>query len=209
MAERIPQSVAYLVLFKAYLSSDHATEATGKTIAITISKNGGAFGNPAAGATNATEISSGWYKVALGTGDTDTLGPLAIRGAVSGIDDVAIALMVVSANNAGFAALPDWDFIAKIANSGVELIVASGATTTSIPTSSFKIANAQATNIVADQFKGGTIFFSWNTTTPGLRGCKRAITASAASSPSPDTPPTLTVDTLPATPVSGDTAQII
>ena len=53
-AERIPQSVAIRVTFKAYLASDHATPATGKTIAITISKNGAAFGNPSAGATNAT-----------------------------------------------------------------------------------------------------------------------------------------------------------
>ncbi|MGA4923214.1 hypothetical protein, partial [Bacillus subtilis] len=83
------------------------TEATGKTIAITISKNGGAFGNPAAGATNATEISSGWYTVPLGTGDTGTLGPLAIRGAVALIDDVGMWFQVVKATNGGMTALPD------------------------------------------------------------------------------------------------------
>jgi hypothetical protein len=76
MTERIPQSTAKTVYFKAYLSSDHVTEATGKTIAITISKNKGAFGNPNAGATNATEISSGWYNVDLSTTDTGTLGPV-------------------------------------------------------------------------------------------------------------------------------------
>jgi len=96
MTERIPQSTSKLVVFKAYLASDHATEATGKTIAITISKNGGAFGNPNAGATNATEISSGWYKVTLDTTDTNTLGPVAVRGAVATIDDVGILLEVVS-----------------------------------------------------------------------------------------------------------------
>lgn len=105
MTERIPQSTTKLVLFKAYLSSDHVTEATGKTIAITISKNGGAFGNPNAGATNATEISSGWYKVSLDTTDTGTLGPLAVRGAVATIDDVGILIEVVSATSGGYTNL--------------------------------------------------------------------------------------------------------
>ncbi len=107
MTERIPQSTSKVVLFKAYLSSDHVSEATSKTIAITISKNGGAFGNPNAGATNATEVSSGWYKVTLDTTDTGTTGPLAVRGAVSSIDDVGILLEVVKATNGGYTALPD------------------------------------------------------------------------------------------------------
>lgn len=94
-------------MFKAYLASDHVSEATGKTIAITISKNGGAFGNPNAGATNATEISSGWYKVTLDTTDTNTVGPLAVRGAVATIDDVGVLLSVVKATNGGYTALPD------------------------------------------------------------------------------------------------------
>jgi hypothetical protein len=105
MTERIPQSTAKTVVFKAYLSSDHVSEATSKTIAITISKNGGAFGNPNAGATNATEISSGWYKVALDTTDTGTLGPLAIRGAVATIDDVGVLIEVVSATTGGYTNL--------------------------------------------------------------------------------------------------------
>lgn len=105
MTERIPQSTSKLIMFKAYLSSDHVTEATGKTIAITISKNGGAFGNPNAGATNATEVSSGWYKVTLDATDTNTLGPLAIRGAVASIDDVGVLLEVVSATSGGYTNL--------------------------------------------------------------------------------------------------------
>jgi hypothetical protein len=87
-------STSLLVVFKAYLASDHVSAATGKTIAITISKNGGAFGNPNAGATNATEISSGWYKVTLDTTDTGTAGPLAVRGAVATVDDVGVAYYV-------------------------------------------------------------------------------------------------------------------
>lgn len=101
----IPQSTSFVLVFKAYLSSDHVTEATGKTIAITISKAGGAFGNPNAGATNATEISSGWYKVTLDTTDTGTLGVLAIRGAVATIDDYGDRLFVVSATTGGLSNL--------------------------------------------------------------------------------------------------------
>lgn len=107
MSLQIAQSTAFLCVFKAYLASDHVTEATGKTIAVTISKNGGAFGNPNAGATNATEITSGWYKVSLDTTDTATLGPIAIRGAVATIDDVGVLVQVVKATNGGLTALPD------------------------------------------------------------------------------------------------------
>lgn len=88
MAERISQSVAKTVVFRAFVTAT-GLPATGKTIAITISKNGAtSFSNPAAGALNATEMASGFYKFALGTGDTDTLGPLAYRGAEGTIDDV-------------------------------------------------------------------------------------------------------------------------
>lgn len=107
MAERIPQSVSYLVVFRAFLASDGKTPATGKTIAITISKNGGAFGNPNAGATNATEISSGFYKFTLDTTDTGTLGPLAWRGAEGTINDAGDVLTVAKATNGGFSGVPD------------------------------------------------------------------------------------------------------
>lgn len=94
-------------MFKAYADTDHVTEATGKTIAITISKNGAAFGNPNAGATNATEVSSGWYKVTLDTTDTGTVGPLAVRGTNADIDDIGVLYYVVKATNGGWTALPD------------------------------------------------------------------------------------------------------
>lgn len=105
MPERIPQSVAYTVVFKAYLT-DGITPATGKTIAITISKNTAAFGNPSAGATNATEIASGWYYVALSTTDTGSLGPLIVHGAVATVDNVDLAFTVANAFNAGFTGVP-------------------------------------------------------------------------------------------------------
>ncbi len=89
------QSTSLVVMFKAFLDTDHVSEATGKTIAMTISKNGGAFGNPNAGATNATEVSAGWYKFTLDTTDTNTVGPLAYRGTNADIDDVGGAFYVI------------------------------------------------------------------------------------------------------------------
>jgi hypothetical protein len=108
MPERIPKSTAKKVVFRAIASSDHFTPATGKTIAITISKNGAtSFSNPNAGATNATEMASGFYKFDLDTTDTGTSGPLAWRAAGTGIDDVGDVYEVVNATNGGFTALPD------------------------------------------------------------------------------------------------------
>ena len=105
MAYSIPQSVAKRINLKAYLS-DGATEATGKTVAITISKNGGAFGNPAAGATNATELANGWYYVDLAAGDFDTLGPIVVRGTATGVDNTERLFYVVNAYNGGFTGVP-------------------------------------------------------------------------------------------------------
>lgn len=107
MAERIPQSATIRVPIQAFLSSDHVSPATGKTIAITISKNGAAYGNPSGGATNAVEIASGSYYVDLSTTDTGTLGPLFILGSVATVDPVNIIYNVVKATNGGLTALPD------------------------------------------------------------------------------------------------------
>lgn len=92
----ILQSTAIRIPLKAYLSSDHISAATGKTIPVTISKNMGAFANPSAGATNATEVSNGWYYITLSITDTATLGPLVVRGTEGTIDDAEVWLMVVA-----------------------------------------------------------------------------------------------------------------
>src|SRR5437868_7153352 len=106
MPERIPQSVTIRVPLKLYLSSDHVSNATGKTLAVTISKNGAAFANPSGGATNATEIANGWYYVDLSTTDTGTTGPLIVRGTAASCDDSEVPYNVVNAHNGGFDALP-------------------------------------------------------------------------------------------------------
>lgn len=98
MAERIPQGQTIRVPLQAYLASDHVSAATGKTIAITISKNGAAYGNPSAGATNATEIASGSYYVDLSTTDTNTLGPVFVKGAVATVDTIIAIYNVVGSS---------------------------------------------------------------------------------------------------------------
>lgn len=105
---RIPQSVAIRVVLKAYDSTDHITKKTGlAALAVVISKNGAAFGNPSVGATNATEIAQGWYYVDLSTTDTGTLGPLIVRATSAGADDVETTFQVVKATNGGWSAMPD------------------------------------------------------------------------------------------------------
>jgi hypothetical protein len=106
MLSSVPQSTTLRVPLHAYLASDHATDATGLTLAVTISKNGAAFGNPSAGATNATSIGNGWYYVDLSATDTGTLGPLLVRGTAATADNVDVPpLLVVDATNGGWTHL--------------------------------------------------------------------------------------------------------
>lgn len=97
MPDPISQSTAVRIPLYAVQSADHITPATGITIAVTISRNGAAFGNPSAGATNATSIGSGWYYADLSTTDTATLGPVIVLGTGTGIDNVTMALLVIPA----------------------------------------------------------------------------------------------------------------
>lgn len=106
MPERA-QSTSYTIGLWAFLSLDGVTPATGKTIALQISKNGGAFGNPSGGATNLTEVSNGYYTYVVTTTDTNTLGPLAFLGTCSGVDNLIWNDVIVKATNRGMTALPD------------------------------------------------------------------------------------------------------
>jgi len=83
---------------RGYLSADHISTATGLDPAFTISKNGGNFANPAAGASVMTEIeATGWYYFALAAGDADTVGPLICRGTHATMDNIEVVFQVVSA----------------------------------------------------------------------------------------------------------------
>ena len=71
-------------MFKMIDSTDHISKKTGLTCTVNLSKAGAAFG--AAGGT-VTEVANGWYKCALTTTDTNTLGDLAYYITATGADD--------------------------------------------------------------------------------------------------------------------------
>lgn len=84
-------------------------------------------------------------------------------------------------------------------------VVTAGATTTSVPTSSFLIGGSTITGVVTNQFANRVMLFDGSSgVTQGLRGAAAAITANSTADA-----PTFTVGTLPATPASGDTFSII
>ncbi len=118
----IHQSVSRVVLLKLF-DTGTTTASTGKTVAVTISKNGGSFGNPSAGSTTATEIANGWYSVTLSTTDTNTLGDLVVRGTATGCDASERLFAVVDAVRRGMTSLPN---AAAGANGGLPLGDGSG-----------------------------------------------------------------------------------
>lgn len=79
----LDKSTAYTRMFMMVDSADHVTGKTGLTVTVTISKAGGSFS--AAGGT-VSEVSSGWYKVAFTTTDTNTEGDLAVHATATGAD---------------------------------------------------------------------------------------------------------------------------
>jgi len=83
MAE-VRQSTARNRTFFMTDSTDHITPKTGLTVTVTLSKDGAAF---AAAAGSISEISDGWYNVALTTADTNTLNDLDYHCTSTGADD--------------------------------------------------------------------------------------------------------------------------
>jgi hypothetical protein len=94
MAHQLAVSTAYTRMFFMVDSADHLSAKTGLTVAVTLSKAGGAFG--AAGGT-VTEVSSGWYKIVLTTTDTNTAGDLAYHCTSAGADPTDFVDQVASA----------------------------------------------------------------------------------------------------------------
>lgn len=82
-------------------SSDHVTGKTGLTLTITLSKDAGAF---ASITPTVTELASGWYKLALTTSHTDTLGDLALHITATGADPCDLLCRVVAVDHADAAA---------------------------------------------------------------------------------------------------------
>jgi hypothetical protein len=89
----LKQSTAAVVMLKVFLSSDHITAATGKTLTVTLSKNGGAF---AAAGGSVAEVASGWYAFSPNTTDSNTLGPLVVRATAASCDDAEDKCQVVA-----------------------------------------------------------------------------------------------------------------
>jgi hypothetical protein len=75
--------------------TDHVTGLTGLTLTIAASKNGAAF---ATITPTVTELSHGWYSLALTSSHTDTLGELIIHVSSAGADPTDIGRMVVAAS---------------------------------------------------------------------------------------------------------------
>ncbi len=75
-------------------SADHVTGKTGLTLTITVSKDGAAF---ATITPTVTELSSGWYNLALTTTHTNTLGALALHITSTGADPTDLADEVLTA----------------------------------------------------------------------------------------------------------------
>lgn len=87
----IKQSTAYSLVVFMTDASDHVSGKTALTLTITASKAGAAFGSITP---TVTELSNGWYKLALTTSHTDTEGDLAIHITGTGADPTDAALQV-------------------------------------------------------------------------------------------------------------------
>jgi hypothetical protein len=105
----LKQSTTANVMVFLTSSSDHITGATGLTLTITASKDGGAFGSITP---TVTERGSGWYSLALTSSHTDTRNDLALHLTATGADPADLVCRVgpVDANVVevgGVAATPD------------------------------------------------------------------------------------------------------
>lgn len=81
------------IIFLMVLKTDHVTVATGKTLTVTVSKNGAAFG---AGGGSVAELAGGAYAYTPSAGDVDTLGPILYRATATDCDDCFIEGVIVA-----------------------------------------------------------------------------------------------------------------
>ena len=87
----LKQSTAYNMTVLMVDSTDHVTGKTGLTLTITASKDGAAF---ASITPTVTELATGWYKLALTSSHTDTVGDLALHITGTGADPTDVAMVV-------------------------------------------------------------------------------------------------------------------
>lgn len=96
----LKRSTAANVMLWLASASDHISGATGLTLTITASKDGGAFTSITL---TVTERGSGWYSLALTASHTDTLGDLALHVTATGADTADVLLRVIAIDKADAA----------------------------------------------------------------------------------------------------------
>jgi len=89
----LKQSTARDIVVFMTDSTDHVTGKTGLTLTITASKAGAAF---ASITPTVTELATGWYKLALTSSHTDTLGDLALHITATGADPTDTQMQVLA-----------------------------------------------------------------------------------------------------------------
>ncbi len=92
MLTRKQSTSSYPIVFFLADSTDHISPATGKTVTVTLSKNGGSFAS-AAGAVS--EIGNGWYSLAANSTDRDTIGELVLHATATGADNADLKCLIV------------------------------------------------------------------------------------------------------------------
>jgi len=128
-------------------TADHLTGATGKTVTVQLSKNGGAFG---AASGSIAEVSGGWYKLTANATDLNTEGALVIEASATGCDkwrDLAHVYTVQNVNVKqvnGSAVTGVNDFKADVSALALQ------ATLTSVKTATDKLTFNAANVILAD-----------------------------------------------------------
>ena len=171
----LKQSTAYNLTVLMVDSTDHVTGKTGLTLTITASKDGAAF---ASITPTVTELATGWYKLALTSSHTDTVGDLALHITATGADATDVA-MVVRARVTDDLAYP--------ATSGRSLAVdASGQITVGGYASGQAPLQPTVAGRTLDVSAGGEAGIDWAnvgspTTTLGLTGTTISTTQAVAS----------------------------
>lgn len=144
---KIKQSTAKHVMVLMVDGTDHVTGKTGLTLTINASKDGGAF---AAITPTVTERGAGWYDLALTSGNTDTLGDLALHITGAAADPADLVLLVE-------AGATDADVSSRMATFSYTTPPTVAAIRTEMDANSTKLANLDATISSRSTFAGGAV----------------------------------------------------
>ena len=87
----LKEDASYNLMVFMVDATDHRSGKTGLTLTVTASKNGSSFSSITP---FVTEISNGWYNLALSSSHTDTIGDLALHITATGADPLDIVMQV-------------------------------------------------------------------------------------------------------------------